>query len=66
MADAGQRSVRAGKLLVVLAFGMAIPNTLGSALVNYGDRLGTAGALFGLLYYLLIGGGLILATWSQT
>ena len=52
-------------LLVVLAFGMAIPNILGSALVNYGDRLGTAGALFGLLYYLLIGGGLMLAAWAQ-
>jgi predicted MFS family arabinose efflux permease len=52
-------------VLVVLAFGMAIPNILGSALVNYGDRLGTAGALFGLLYYLLIGGGLILAAWGQ-
>jgi hypothetical protein len=52
-------------VLVVLAFGMAIPNILGSALVNYGDRLGTAGALFGLLYYLLIGGGLMLAAWGQ-
>lgn len=52
-------------LLVVLAFGMAIPNILGSALVSYGDRLGTAGALFGLLYYLLIGGGLMLAAWGQ-
>jgi predicted MFS family arabinose efflux permease len=52
-------------LLVVLAFGMAIPNILGSALVRYGDRLGTAGALFGLLYYLLIGGGLMLAAWGQ-
>jgi hypothetical protein len=52
-------------LLVVLAFGMAIPNILGSALANYGDRLGTAGALFGLLYYLLIGSGLMLAAWSQ-
>ena len=52
-------------LLVVLAFGMAIPNILGSALVNYGDRLGSAGALFGLLYYLLIGGGLLLVGWGQ-
>lgn len=52
-------------LLVVLAFGMAIPNILGSALVNYGDRLGTAGALFGLLYYLLIGVGLMLVAWGQ-
>lgn len=52
-------------LWVVLAFGMAIPNVLGSALANYGDRLGTAGALFGLFYYLLIGAGLMLAAWSQ-
>jgi hypothetical protein len=52
-------------LVVVLAFGMAIPNILGAALVNYGDRLGTAGALFGLLYYLLIGGGLMLVAWGQ-
>jgi cyanate permease len=52
-------------LLVVLAFGLAIPNILGSALANYGDRLGTAGALFGLLYYLLIGAGLMLAAWGQ-
>lgn len=52
-------------LLVVLAFGMAIPNILGSALASYADRLGTAGALFGLLYYLLIGGGLMLVAWAQ-
>lgn len=52
-------------LLVVLAFGMAIPNILGSALVNYADRLGTAGALLGLLYYLIIGAGLMLAAWTQ-
>lgn len=52
-------------LLVVLAFGMAIPNVLGSALVAYRDRLGTAGALFGLLYYLVIGVGLVLVAWVQ-
>ncbi|AZE79086.1 MFS transporter [Pseudomonas synxantha] len=52
-------------LLVVLAFGMAIPNVLGAALVDYRDRLGTAAALFGLLYYLVIGAGLTLVTWSQ-
>lgn len=52
-------------LLVVLAFGIAIPNILGAALANYQDRLGTAGALFGLMYYLMIGGGLMLAAWSQ-
>ncbi|MCF5703577.1 MFS transporter [Pseudomonas syringae] len=52
-------------LLVVLAFGMAIPNILGMALVNYADRSGTAGALLGLLYYLLIGVGLLLAGAAQ-
>jgi len=52
-------------LLVVLAFGMAIPNVLGLALVAYRDRLGTAGALFGLLYYLMIGAGLTLVAWVQ-
>ncbi|MDL2186258.1 MFS transporter [Pseudomonas sp. ChxA] len=52
-------------LLVVLAFGMAIPNVLGAALVAYHDRLGTAAALFGLLYYLVIGAGLTLVAWVQ-
>ncbi|KMT52692.1 MFS transporter [Pseudomonas fildesensis] len=52
-------------LLVVLAFGMAIPNVLGAALVAYPDRLGTAAAVFGLLYYLVIGGGLALVAWAQ-
>jgi len=55
----------AAMLPVLLAFGMAIPNILGSALAGYGDRLGTAGALFGLLYYLLIGGGLMVVAWVQ-
>jgi len=50
---------------VVLAFGMAIPNVLGAALTAYRDRLGTAGALFGLLYYLVIGVGWTLAAWVQ-
>lgn len=52
-------------LLVVLAFGMAIPNVLGAALVAYRDRLGTAAAVFGLLYYLAIGAGLSLVAWVQ-
>ncbi|MCU1773681.1 MFS transporter [Pseudomonas sp. 13B_3.2_Bac1] len=52
-------------LLVVMAFGMAIPNVLGAALAAYRDCLGTAGALFGLLYYLVIGAGLTLAAWCQ-
>lgn len=52
-------------LVVVLAYGMAIPNLLGAALRTYSDRLGTAGALFGLLYYLLIGSGLAVVGWAQ-
>ncbi|KTC40442.1 MFS transporter [Pseudomonas sp. ABAC61] len=50
---------------VVLGFGLAIPNILGSALAAYSDRLGSAGALFGLFYYLLIGIGLLLVGWAQ-
>jgi len=52
-------------LLVVMAFGLAIPTVLATALNAYADRRGTAGALLGLLYYLLIGGGLMLAGWCQ-
>jgi predicted MFS family arabinose efflux permease len=52
-------------LWVVLGFGMAIPNILGAALVNYTDRLGTAGAVFGLFYYCVMGAGLMLAAWGQ-
>ncbi|MDC9580128.1 MFS transporter [Xenorhabdus sp. PR6a] len=50
---------------IVIAYGLAIPNILASALTHYSDRLGTAGALFGLFYYLLLGLGLALAGWSQ-
>lgn len=52
-------------IFVVIAFGLAIPNVLGQALVAFGDRIGTASALFGLLYYLMIGMGMLLAGWSQ-
>jgi MFS family permease len=52
-------------LLIVLAFGVAIPNVLGTALAHYRECLGTAGALFGLFYYLLISGALMLAGWGQ-
>ncbi|ENJ1587591.1 multidrug effflux MFS transporter [Vibrio parahaemolyticus] len=48
-------------LLVVMAFGIAIPNVLSAALVNYKQQAGSAGAVFGLMYYLLIGSGLGLA-----
>jgi len=45
-------------LLVVAAFGIAIPNILSQALISYKTSIGSAGALFGLLYYILIGLGL--------
>ncbi|MDO6705102.1 MFS transporter [Photobacterium sp. 1_MG-2023] len=48
-------------VLIVMAFGIAIPNVLGMALRDYSAYAGSAGALFGLLYYLLIGCGLSLA-----
>ncbi len=48
-----------------MAYGLAIPNILASALTNYSDRVGTAGALLGFLYYLMLGGGLAFAGWSQ-
>ncbi|QXI36729.1 MFS transporter [Pseudomonas xantholysinigenes] len=55
----------AAMLLVMVAFAMAIPLVLGSALVDYGDCRGSAGALFGLLYYLQIGLGLMLVGAAQ-
>ena len=48
-------------VFVVISFGIAIPNVLSVALVKYKQQAGSAGALFGLIYYLMIGGGLALA-----
>lgn len=48
----------AAQCLLALAFGGAIPNVLSAALHRYREEQGTAGALFGLQYYLLIAGGL--------
>lgn len=45
-------------LMVVASFGVAIPNILSQALGAYKTAVGSAGALFGLLYYILIGIGL--------
>ncbi|MGX9105154.1 MFS transporter, partial [Escherichia coli] len=45
-------------LLIVIAYGIAIPNILSSALANYRAYTGSAGALFGLFYYILLGAGL--------
>lgn len=45
-------------LLIVMAYGIAIPNILSSALASYHTYAGSAGALFGLFYYILLGLGL--------
>lgn len=44
---------------IVMAFSVAIPNILSTALINYKKETGSAGALLGLIYYVLIGSGLI-------
>ncbi len=45
-------------VFVSLSFGLALPNLLSGALTKYHDHLGSAGALLGLFYYLIIGFGL--------
>lgn len=52
-------------LFIVMAFGIAIPNVLSTALVDYKQQAGSAGALLGLMYYLMIGSGLGLAGMIQ-
>ena len=54
-----------GMAVVALAYAIAIPNILANALRRYADRLGTAGALLSMLYYMLLGVGLMLAGWGQ-
>ncbi|WPO89688.1 MFS transporter [Chryseobacterium sp. HR92] len=44
---------------IVMAFSMAIPNILSTALIHYKNETGSAGALLGLIYYILIGLGLV-------
>jgi MFS family permease len=52
-------------MLVVMSFGVAIPNILAHALAGYKTVAGTAGALFGLAYYLMLGGLLAVAGMVQ-
>lgn len=40
--------------IVLASFGFVVPLTLSSALVKYQSAIGTAGALFGLSYYVMI------------
>jgi Bcr/CflA subfamily drug resistance transporter len=50
---------------VIVAYGIAIPNVLSRALRHYREQVGTAGALFGFSYYLLLGLSLGLAGFIQ-
>lgn len=50
---------------VVVAFGIAIPNVLSQALCHYREQAGSAGALFGFHYYLLLSCMLALAGVAQ-
>ncbi|GJN59081.1 MFS transporter [Elizabethkingia anophelis] len=45
---------------IVMAYGIAIPNILSTALFRYKSETGSAGAVFGLIYYILIGLGLVI------
>lgn len=51
--------------LIVTAYGIAIPNILSMALLRYKSETGSAGAVFGLIYYVLIGSGLIITGFIQ-
>lgn len=50
---------------IVMAFSIAIPNILSTALINYKNETGSAGALLGLIYYILIGLGLVCVGFIQ-
>ncbi|WP_234418468.1 MFS transporter [Dongshaea marina] len=52
-------------LFVSAAFGVIAPNVLSQALNHYQQSLGSAGALLGLFYYLLMGAGLLFSGWLQ-
>lgn len=51
---------------ITFAYAMAIPLLLGTALGAYSHCRGTAGAIFGLAYYVLIGLGLAAVGWGQS
>lgn len=50
---------------IVISFGVAIPNILSYALVDYKANAGTAGALFGLMYYMILGVSLSFTGWGN-
>ena len=54
-----------GIAIIALAYAIAIPNILAGALRDYADRMGTAGAILSMIYYVLLGMGLVIAGLGQ-
>lgn len=54
-----------GMALIAAAYAIAIPNILAHALRAYANAAGTAGAILSLIYYNLLGAGLVLAGLGQ-
>ena len=52
-------------MIIVMSYGIAIPNILARALRNYSDYIGTSGAILGLMYDVLLGLGLVLTGMKQ-
>lgn len=52
-------------MFTLIGYAIAIPNLLATALKHYTDCAGRAGALLGLLYYSLLGVGLMITGWGQ-
>lgn len=52
-------------MIIVMSYGIAIPNILARALRNYSDYIGTSGAILGLMYDVLLGLGLVLTGMMQ-
>jgi hypothetical protein len=48
-----------------MTFSITIPNVLSTALIRYKEETGSAGAFLGLIYYLMIGTGLIIIGYIQ-
>jgi hypothetical protein len=51
--------------MIAAAYAIAIPNILAHALRAYANVAGTAGAILSLIYYNLLGAGLVLAGMGQ-
>lgn len=55
-----QAVVLACTMSLIMGIGISLPNCLSISLKDYQNEVGSAGAIFGLMYYLLIGGFLMI------